>query len=136
MELREFSRAHNLVLVNPDRIGDQIAWLTSAVGRAYLAFCPGRERQDILARLRKSDRPENRLARELKRVDRILAETQQCGYGIRDLSHLGVYYGRPPFSDGLAGMAVPLLDRKRVHGASPFDGPGAPAPLRSLPRFT
>jgi IclR family mhp operon transcriptional activator len=116
MELREFSRAHNLVMVNPDRIGDQIAWLTSGVGRAYLAFCPDKERQDILARLRKSDQPENRLARDPRRIDRILTEARQRGYGARDPSHLGGLYGRPPFADGLAGIAVPLLDRKRIHG--------------------
>jgi IclR family mhp operon transcriptional activator len=116
MELREFSRARNLVMVNPDRIGDEIAWLLSGVGRAYLAFCPDKERQDILALLRKSDQPVNRLARDPKRVDKILAETRQHGYGARDPSYLGGFYGRPPFVDGLAGIAVPLLDRKRVHG--------------------
>jgi IclR family transcriptional regulator, mhp operon transcriptional activator len=116
MELREFSRARNLALVSPDRIGDQIVWLMSGVGRAYLAFCPDKERQDILALLRKSDRPENRLAHDAKRLDRIFADTRQRGYGARDPSNIGGYYGRPPFPDGLAGIAVPLLDRKRVRG--------------------
>ena len=116
MVLREFSRAHSLVLVHPDRVGDKIPWLTSGVGRAYLAFCPDKERQQIFAILRKSDQPENRLARDPKSIDRILTETRQCGYGARDPSHLGGLYGRPPFSDGLAGMAVPLLDRKHIHG--------------------
>jgi IclR family mhp operon transcriptional activator len=116
MELREFSRAHHLVMVNPDRIGDPIAWLTSGVGRAYLAFCPDGERQAILSLLRKSDQPENRLARDPKRIDRLLAETRHRGYGARDPSHFGGLYGRPPFTDGLAGIAVPLLDRKHVHG--------------------
>ena len=116
MELREFSRARNLVMVNPDRIGDPIPWLLSGVGRAYLAFCPDEERQDILALLRKSDQPENRLAHDPKRLERIFAETRQRGYGTRDPSNIGGFYGRPPFPDGLAGIAVPLLDRKRVHG--------------------
>jgi IclR family mhp operon transcriptional activator len=116
MEMREFSRSHNLVMVTPDRIGDQIAWLTSGVGRAYLAFCPDKERQHILALLRKSALLENRLARDTRRVDRILGETRQRGYGARDPSNLGGLYGRPPFADGLGGIAVPLLDCKKVHG--------------------
>jgi IclR family mhp operon transcriptional activator len=117
MDLREVSRAHNLVMINPDRIGDPIAWLLSAVGRAYLAFCPDKERRDILALLRKSDQPENRLAHDAKRLDRILAETRQRGYGARDPAQIGGYYGRPPFADGLSGIAVPLLDRRSVHGS-------------------
>jgi DNA-binding IclR family transcriptional regulator len=86
-----------------------------SVGRAYLAFCPENERQKILALLRKSDKPENRLARETRRVDRILAETRANGFGTRDPSFIGGAYGRQT-PDGLNGMAVPLLDRGRVHG--------------------
>jgi IclR family transcriptional regulator, mhp operon transcriptional activator len=89
----------------------------SAVGRAYLAFCPDKERQEILGLLRKSDQPENRLAHDPKRLDRILVETPQRGYGARDPSQVGGYYGRPPFPDGLSGIAVPLLDRKSVLGS-------------------
>ena len=37
------------------------------------------------------------------------------GYGIRDQSFVGGAYGRHS-PDGLAGIAVPLLDARRVHG--------------------
>ncbi len=89
--------------------------MLTAVGRAYLAFCPDKERERILARLRKSEAAENRLARDTRRFERILAETRINGYATRDPSFAGGYYGRP-FPDGLAGIAVPLLDRGRVHG--------------------
>ena len=110
MEVRESSRVRtpfSIYFLN-HRMG-------TPVGRAYLAFCPDTERDRILARLRKSDAPENRLARDSARFDRILAETRTNGYATRDPSFDGGYYGRP-FPDGLAGIAVPLLDRDRVHG--------------------
>ena len=48
-----------------------------------------------------------RLARDSRRVDRILAETRANGYGTRDPSFIGGAYGRQA-PDGLAGIAVPL----------------------------
>ena len=52
-------------------------WLMTGVGRAYLAFCPNKEREDVLQRLRKSDQPEDRPARDPKEVDKVLADTSQ-----------------------------------------------------------
>lgn len=117
MEVRESSRVRtpfSIYFLN-HRIGTPVNWLLTAVGRAYLAFCPDKERERILARLRHSDAPENRMARDVRRFERILAETRQMGYATRDPSFAGGYYGRP-FPDDLAGIAVPLLDRGRVHG--------------------
>jgi IclR family mhp operon transcriptional activator len=117
MEIRETSRVQtpfSTVFLH-DRIGTPVNWLLSAVGRAYLAFCPERERDKILAVLRKSDLPENRIARDEKRVRMALKETHVRGYGTRDAAFGGGAYKRQA-PDGLAGIAVPLLDKKRVHG--------------------
>jgi IclR family mhp operon transcriptional activator len=119
MERRETSRARNPHFSHPNyltRIGQPVNWLMTGVGRAYLAFCPDRERDEILQRLRKSDHPEDRLAHDPKQVDRILTETRAKGYGTRDPGFFGGGYGAPQ-DDGLAGIAVPLLDRTRVHGS-------------------
>jgi len=88
-----------------------------ADGYYRIAFCPEQERQDILARLRRSENPDDRLARDPKRLDRIRAETRQRGYGTRDPTFTGWQHGNPPRDDGLAAITVPLLDRGRVHGA-------------------
>jgi IclR family mhp operon transcriptional activator len=121
MERRETSQAHTpFFFVNParrTRVGQSANWLLTGMGRAYLAFCPERERNDILQLLRNSDKPEDRLARDPKRLDKILAETRARGYGTRSPIFIGGNYGRPPFDDGLAAIAVPLLDRTRVHGS-------------------
>jgi IclR family transcriptional regulator, mhp operon transcriptional activator len=120
MERRETSQAASPFFVHPthrNRVGQPIGWLLTGVGRAYLAFCPDKEREELLQRLRKSDRPDDRLARDPKQLDKILAETRARGYGTRDSAFVGGHYGSPPADDGLAAIAVPLLDRKRVHGS-------------------
>lgn len=117
LEIRESSRTHSpfLVYINKDRIGTPVNWLLSAVGRAYLAYCPESERRKVIGLLRKSDRPENWLARDPGRLAEILSETRSRGYGLRDQAFAGGAYGTQS-PDGLAGIAVPLQDRGRVHG--------------------
>jgi IclR family mhp operon transcriptional activator len=94
-----------------------VNWLLTGVGRAYLAFCPSNEREHILKMLRRSEKPEDHLARDLKRLDRILSETRARGFGVRDPSFVGGPYGTPPFDDGLAGIAIPLHNGSRVYGS-------------------
>jgi IclR family mhp operon transcriptional activator len=117
MEIRESSRVRTpfAIYFMQDRIGTPVNRILSAVGTAYLAHCPENEREKILALLRRSDELENRLARDSRRVDRILAETRARGYGTRDATFDGGAYGRQS-PDGLAGVAVPLAGRGRVHG--------------------
>jgi IclR family mhp operon transcriptional activator len=117
MEIRETSRTRSPILLQQERIGLQVDWLMTAVGRAYLAFCPGNERQRVMNLLRSSSRPEDHLAREPEKLNEILAATRARGYGTRDASYVGGYYGSPPIADGLLAIAVPLRDGTRVLGA-------------------
>jgi IclR family mhp operon transcriptional activator len=98
-------------------LGTRVNWLLTGVGRAYLAFCPAGERERILRRLRRSDMPEDRIARDPTRLERVLGETRARGFGVRDPSFVGGPYGTPPHDDGLAGMAIPLQDGRRVYGS-------------------
>jgi len=117
MEIAETNRTRSPFLLQQERVGLAVNWLMSAVGRAYLAFCPGRERQRIVELLRASSKPEDRLAREPDRLNAILAEIRARRYGTRDPAHPGGYYGGPPHADGLLAIAVPLRDGGRVLGA-------------------
>jgi len=135
MEIRETSRVQtpfSTVFIH-DRIGTQVNWILSAVGRAYLAHCPDKERQNILALLRKSQLPENRLARDEARVRKILKETHANGYGTRDPTFGGGAYRRES-PDGLVGIAVPLLDAKRVHGVINIIWPKAAKTIEDMVR--
>jgi IclR family mhp operon transcriptional activator len=122
MERRETSRALSPFITHSPfhttrEIGTRVNWLLTGVGRAFLAFCAAGERERILERLRRSDKPEDRLARDPTRLERILAETRARGFGIRDPAFVGGPYGIPPFDDGLAGIAIALQDGRRVYGA-------------------
>jgi len=55
--------------------------------------------------------------RDPKRLEKILIETRQRGYGIRDPGFIGGFYGNAPHDDGLAAIGLPLLDRGRVQGS-------------------
>jgi hypothetical protein len=68
----------------------------------------------MVRRLRAAERGRRRDL-QLKRVDRILDETRAKGYGTRDPSFEDGAYGRQT-PDGLSGIAVPHLDRGRIHG--------------------
>lgn len=120
MERRETSQAYSPFFIHPthrNRVGQHVGLLLTGVGRAYLAFCPEREREGLLQRLRKSDKPDDWLARDPKRLDKVLTETRARGYGTRDPAFVGGHYGGPPVDDGLAAIAVPLVDSIRVHGS-------------------
>jgi IclR family mhp operon transcriptional activator len=117
MEIRETSRARSPILLQGERVGLPVNWLLSGVGRAYLAYCPAKERQRIIDMLRISSKAEDRLARESARLNGILAEVRARGYATRDPTHVGGYYGGPPHADGLFSIAVPLRDGPQVLGA-------------------
>src|SRR5215213_2038815 len=58
MERRETSRAQSPFHVGPraviSHVGQPVGWLLTGVGRAYIAFCPDKEREDLFKTLRKS----------------------------------------------------------------------------------
>ena len=117
MEVRETTRTHSPLVFHISTVGRRVGWLLTGVGRAYLAFCPVRERQRIIQTLQASKKIDDRLARDPRRLEKILAETRERGFGTRDSGFSGGRYGELPIDDKLAAIAVPLLDRKRVHGS-------------------
>jgi IclR family mhp operon transcriptional activator len=117
MEIAETSQTHSPFFIPISGIGRRVNWLLSAVGRVYLAFCPAKELDAIVRKLERSSKPEDRLARDRKALDKVLIETRERGYGIRAPAYGGELYGEAPKDDGLAAIALPLLDRGRIHGS-------------------
>jgi IclR family mhp operon transcriptional activator len=83
MIIRETTHAESPFSIDRGMAGTHLPVLQTSGGRAHLAFSPATEREIILARLRRSEKPGDALARDAQFVARILKETRQFGYGFR-----------------------------------------------------
>jgi IclR family mhp operon transcriptional activator len=86
----------------------QIPMLSTPLGWAYLAFCNDEQRREILAQLRKSQAPEDRVARDSLHVSRMIRSVRRDGYcaSASDDTH---YKHR-------SSIALPVLCRGMVLG--------------------
>lgn len=109
MLVLESNRRLSSIRVNRQALGARPHMLWSAMGQAYLAFCPDAERDEILAGLRASNAPEDRAARNAQRIERLLEKTRQRGYGLRDARYGVLDLGRP-----VSAIAVPVRRRQKV----------------------
>ena len=86
------------------RIARRVPILTSAHGRAYLAFCPDDEREIIVALLQASPRKDDPPARDPRFLANLLRATRRAGYAVSP-SLAG---------DPAIGLSVPVLQGSRV----------------------
>jgi IclR family mhp operon transcriptional activator len=105
MLVLESNRRLSPIQVNRKALGVRPHMLWSAMGRAYLAYCPEAERDEILASLRASDAPEDRIARNKRRIEKLLAQTRTQGYGVRDARYGVLDLGAPR---RVSAIAVPV----------------------------
>lgn len=114
----ETNRAQSYFRVQYDGIGSRLNMLRSAVGRAYLAFCPEKERKSILSALCRSRRAGDAAARNHAALDVVLERTRRQGYGLREQSYGGEYdKTRSEQNDRLEALAVPILSESgRLYG--------------------
>jgi len=117
MELCETSRLRSHFMVNCLSTGFRINMVLSAPGRAYLAFCPEKERATILRQLRRKSDPGYMRMGGHADIERMLEATHERGYSIRDLQWGGHFSEtKAQYDDGLAAIAVPILVKNRVVG--------------------
>jgi IclR family transcriptional regulator, mhp operon transcriptional activator len=99
--------------LTPAPVGCRANMLRSASGRAYLAFCPGQEREAVLRRLAERDLPGDELAHDPAAVRRFVEFTRRRGYGVRAPG-----YGktRGDVDDGRNSIAMPISAGGQVLG--------------------
>jgi len=115
MKLIETSRRESSLAMHSDSIGFRVDMLVSAVGRSYLAFCPAPERERILSHLRSHpERYPNSALLDARAVQRVLNQTRERGYGVRDLRFGGLGWLSKEDDDRLAAIAVPVMAGARV----------------------
>lgn len=105
MLVLESNRRLSPIQVNRKALGVRPHMLWSAMGRAYLAYCPEAEREEILAALRASSAPEDRIASNKRRIENLLAQTRALGYGVRDARYGVLDAGAPR---RVSAIAVPV----------------------------
>lgn len=115
IEICDTNRPRAPIHLNRQLVGLKVPMLRTAHGRAYLAACEPGRRDAILARLRRSHRRGNELARNPTWVEAMIQQTQAQGYGTRDPSIGGhLYKSGREYSDGLLAIAVPVRVRSTV----------------------
>ena len=82
MMIRETTDHQSPLALERFGAGVRVPMLTSAPGRAYLAFCSAAQRSALLESLARSSQPEDRLARDRPEVEQLLQQTRNQGYGV------------------------------------------------------
>lgn len=114
MRIVESTRRFADLPVNQRVIGFEPHILWSALGRAYLAYCPRTERRELIAELARSHDRRDATAGSAAWVERLVQQTRARGYGTREPYYWGhsVSSGEP-----VGGIAVPVMLRERVLAA-------------------
>lgn len=104
MLVRTSTRHESPFSTDPDWLNRRLPMLVSALGRAYLAFCPEEERRLILAVLKNSKASMNAQARDEKYVSSMLSAICKRGYATT----------APMRGDPAMGLAIPVMEGDRV----------------------
>ena len=109
MVVRESTHRRSLLSHHRSTIGIRIPMLVSSPGRAWLAHCSDEEREFTLGLLRARDDEAGVLARDTRRVNRVLAETRRRGYGLNQ--------GEWASESAVTAIAFPIFDGPRALAA-------------------
>ena len=82
--------------------------LMTATGRAYFAFCPPAEREELIELMISRDDPQSALAADRRFVERLVEHTRSKGYGENN-AHWGE-------ERKIAAIAIPVMHEERVMG--------------------
>jgi IclR family mhp operon transcriptional activator len=82
--------------------------LFTASGRAYLAYCPETEREQLVAMLATKDSEEGEKARDPGYIRRIVAATREQGYASN--------FGEWAPESRITAIAIPIRHHNRVYG--------------------
>jgi IclR family mhp operon transcriptional activator len=106
MVILESSRRNSPFVINRNAIGRRPSMLKSAMGRAYLAYCPAAERERLFDRLRRSTHPDDKIVNMPSVVSRVLRDTRVRGYGVREP---GYWAAADDYGGEVSSIAVPVM---------------------------
>lgn len=127
MMVRETTDHRSPLAVERYSAGFRVPILTSSSGRVYLAFCPQAQRESLLEMLVRSNREEDKMAKNRLEVQKILQDARAQGYATAV---------RPRRVTDEISMAVPILIEDRVLAAVSIRFSGTAVPLKlAIERF-
>ncbi|WP_315838461.1 DNA-binding transcriptional regulator [Bradyrhizobium prioriisuperbiae] len=107
MVVQETTHPRSPLSIDRGMIGKRLPMLRTSAGRAYLAACAPRERDVIINHLRRIDEAEDRPFLDTGRLARMIADTAQRGYAIRDEGE---------YNPKTSSIAVPIVRGDVVFG--------------------
>ncbi|MCC5809499.1 MAG: helix-turn-helix domain-containing protein [Ectothiorhodospiraceae bacterium] len=110
MVIMDTSRQPGMLSVNRS-VGARVPVMATAVGRAYLAFCPDDERERILADLSRDRDPAEAPARNPAAVQQLIEETRERGYALSNQEYVRTIRaaGIPVMRDGAVVCAFNII---------------------------
>jgi len=103
MLVRMSTRAESPFATDRDYLGQRVAMLLSAMGRAFFAHCDETEREAMMALMRPSRARRNAMAKDERAVTRMVAQIRKQGYAM----------SVPVAGETLLGLAVPVMENGR-----------------------
>jgi IclR family mhp operon transcriptional activator len=108
MVIRETTHRFSRLSFHRSMVGRRLPLLMTATGRAYFAFCPPAEREELIELMISRDDEQSPLAADRRFVDRLVQHTVAKGYGENN-SHWGQ-------ERKIAAIAIPITFEARLMG--------------------
>lgn len=108
MVVRESTHRFSRLSFHRSIVGKRLPLLSTATGRAYLAFCPDEERERLVEILASKNDERAELARDRTFIERLVRHTREKGYGEN--------YGHWREERKIASIALPIVQGPRVMG--------------------
>jgi len=104
MRIVESNRSKTPLHINRQEIGDRVEMVSTAAGRAYIAFCPDAEQTRLMGEIESaySDRIVEAMQKELPKI-------KTRGYAIRGAEHTGNTVRNPRLVDKLSSISMPVM---------------------------
>ncbi len=122
MMIRETTDRQSPLALEQYGAGVRVPMLSTAAGRAFLAFCSTAQRESVLELLCRSSLPDDRLARSRVDVERLLRETRNQGFGMAHRSRR--------ISEETS-LAIPLRAKDRIVATVAVRYAATAVPLRT-----
>ncbi len=104
MLIRESSHRYSPFAIHHALVGQRLPMLRTALGQAYVSFCPERERREILDILRSTSGPDAASARDAAFLRDLIRRTRRNGYAGKTGDR----------EKRIAAIAVPIMRGERV----------------------